>query len=113
MSPQNCSAILSSPWIGSPLRRRRSDERKTLQRDILRALVRSLRTLKAERKEAAAFIARTYRWDPDTSAEMIAATLQSLTKDGTVEGDGVQVRRIRFTEKPEDPKEEGKPFDEN
>lgn len=54
---------------------------------FLRAFRRSLRALKSERKEATAFLARSYKLEPDIAAEMIEATLQSLTKDGTVDAD--------------------------
>lgn len=78
---------LIEPFVGIATTTEKLQSNPGQVKRFLRAFVRSLRTLRNERKEATAFIARTYKLEPDIAAEMIDATLQSLTKDGTVDAE--------------------------
>lgn len=78
---------VTEPFVGIATTIEKMQSNPGQVKRFLRAFLGSLRALKSERKEATAFLARTYKLEPDIASEMIDATLQSLTKDGTVETD--------------------------
>ncbi len=75
---------VTEPFVGIATSVEKIQSNPTQVKKMLRVFLHRMKAI-TERKEAAGFIARSYRLEPEIAAEMYETTFRTLTKDGTLD----------------------------
>ncbi len=76
--------VVSQPLTGIATTKKKMEQNPGQIKEVLRGFLRTLKTVKRERKEGVEFISRKFNLEPQVAEESYGAMLQTLSDDGTV-----------------------------
>ena len=82
--------VVSQPLTGIATTKKKIEQNPEQVRAVLRGFLRTLKTVKRERKDVVDFISRNFNLEPQVAEESYGAMLQTLSDDGTVSQQALQ-----------------------
>jgi NitT/TauT family transport system substrate-binding protein len=76
--------VVSQPLTGVATTKKKIEQNPEQVKAVLRGFLRTLKTVKRERKDVVEFISRKFNLEPQVAEESYGAMLQTLSDDGTV-----------------------------